>query len=261
MGDHRLLCGDATNPEDLERLVGDAGPAQLLFTDPPYGVEYSGKTESALTIENDNLGMDGTRALVRDALVAVRPHLAAGAAFYVCAPSGDLETAFRLALADAGLRLRQALVWVKDQFVLGRMDFHWRHESLLYGALPGGEVFHQPDPEADFCWRHESVLYGWTRGSHEWNGGRRQDTVWEVPRPKASREHPTMKPVELVARAIVLSTQPGALILDPFAGSGTSVIAAQQLGRRCLALELDPAYCDVIVQRWEEFTGLTAERG
>jgi len=244
LGDHRLLCGDATEPADVARLM-EGDRASLLFTDPPYGVDYVGKMHSALKIANDALGHEGTRALARDALIAARPHLAPGAAFYVCAPSGSLELAFRLALVDAGFGLRQAIVWVKDVLVLGRMDYHWRHESIL-----AGEVIEPPYAE------HESVLYGWLPGAaHAWNGSRSQDTVWEIPRPKASAEHPTMKPLELVLRTIALSSERDAAVLDPFVGSGTTIVAAEMLGRRARAMELDPGYVEVAVARWQARTG------
>jgi DNA modification methylase len=145
-----------------------------------------------------------------------------------------MELPFRLGLVDAGLALRQQLVWVKDTFVFGRQDYHWRHESILYGWKDGA--------------------------SHFFGGGRTQDTVWEIPRPKKSEAHPTMKPVELVARAIGYSSKPEQLVLEPFSGSGTTVLACEQTGRKCYAIELDPRYVDVAVKRWEGFTGQKAQR-
>ena len=145
-----------------------------------------------------------------------------------------MESVFRRALDEAGLHLRQQLVWVKDVFVMGRQDYHWRHET---------------------------VLYGWADGAaHFFGGGRSQDTVWEIPRPKRSEEHPTMKPVELVVRALENSSRPGETVYDPFAGSGTTLIAAEQTGRRGYAMELDPRYAQVAIERWESFTGRSAER-
>lgn len=241
LGDHRLLCGDSTDPADVRRVFGEAGEADLLWTDPPYGVAYQSKlsTEEAvarhrrtdgLEVANDALTAEATRALVTAALRAAP--LKAGGAFYVTSPSGDMETVFRLALEDAGLQLRQQLVWVKDMFVMGRQDYHWRHES---------------------------VLYGWRDGAaHTFHGGRTQDTVWEIPRPRRSESHPTMKPVELVARALGFSSNPGGVVYEPFAGSGTTIIAAEQTGRRCVAIEIDPRYAQVAIERWETFTGQTA---
>ena len=180
LGRHRLLVGDATEPDDVGRLLGGAS-VDLLVTDPPYGVGYTGKTRRALTIANDDLGEDGTRGLVTAALRAapLRP----GGAFYVFAPGGALHLAFLLALRDAGLAVHQTLVWVKDRFVLGRSDYHARHEPILYGWRPGA--------------------------AHHFVADRTQDTVWEYPRPARSTEHPTMKPAALIERAIRNSSPPG----------------------------------------------------
>jgi len=231
LGQHRILCGDATVVADVTRVM-DGLSAGLVFTDPPYGVCYVGKTKKALTIQNDSRGDEGTRNLVADALVAAQTSWVPGGAFYVCSPAGDMELPFRLALIDAGLSLRQQIVWAKDAFVLGRQDYHWRHETILYG------------------WREGAA--------HYYGGGRTQDTVWEISRPKKSVEHPTMKPVQLAARAILNSSTPGTTVLDLFLGSGSTLIAAEQTGRSCYGLELDPSYCDVIVQRWEALTGKKA---
>jgi DNA modification methylase len=235
LGDHRLLCGDATDPAALELLAGGEQPG-MLWTDPPYGVEYVGKTADALTIRND--GAEGLPALLDGAFAACATVLAPSARFYIAAPAGPRETDFRLALDRAGWRLHQALVWVKDVFVLGHSDHHYRHETILYGYLPGDG---RPG-----------------RGSHKgtgWYGDNRQDTVFEIPRPKRSTEHPTMKPVDLIAAHLANSTQPGGWVLDPFAGSGSTMVACEQSRRRALLVEIDPAYCDVIRQRYADFTG------
>ena len=232
VGRHGLMCGDATDADDVARLVGD-DPVDLVWTDPPYGLGYRGKTKRGLTIVNDDLGPDGTRALVAAALrlAPLRP----GGAFYVAAPAGpELHLAFLLALGDAGLTAHQTLCWVKDRFCLGHADYHARHENLLYGWKDGRAHYFVKD--------------------------RTQDTVWEIDRPARSAEHPTMKPVELVARAIRNSSTPGQLVYDPFAGSGTTLIAAEQTGRRCRAMELDPRYAQVILERWGALSGAAAER-
>jgi DNA modification methylase len=231
LGRHRLLCGDSTKAEDVARLM-DGDTADMIFTDPPYGVDYVGKTKDALKIQNDTLGDEGTRELVADAL-RMAP-LKPGGSFYICSPAGNTETAFRLAVMDSGLELRQCIVWVKQQFVMGRQDYHWRHES---------------------------ILYGWHAGAgHYFINDRTQDTVWEIDRPSRSEMHPTMKPVALVEKAIGNSSLPSQVILDMFTGSGTTVIAAEQSGRICYGMELDPRYVDVSIRRWENATGQTATR-
>lgn len=231
LGRHRLLVGDATDRGEVARLF-DSGreQADLIFTDPPYGVAYVGGTKEALTILNDNLGDAGTRMLVANILRAapLRP----GGVFYVCSPAGNTETAFRLAIADAGLLLRQCLVWVKQQFVLGRQDYHWRHESILYGWKEGAAHFFVED--------------------------RTQDTVWEIDRPQRNADHPTMKPIALVERALANSSRVGELVYDACGGSGTTLIACERQGRRARLCELDPKYATVILNRFETETGAEA---
>jgi site-specific DNA-methyltransferase (adenine-specific) len=237
LGKHRLLCGDATDPTDVERLmVGQR--ASCLWTDPPYGVHYVGKTSDALTIANDRA--DGLEGLLIAAFGTMTPHLTDGAAFYIAHPAGPLAQVFAQVITTLGWRLRQTLVWVKDSLVLGHADYHYRHEPLLFGYLPG------------------SGRRG--RGSAGWYGDDAQDTVFEIPRPKASPDHPTSKPVALVTAHLTNSTRRGELVLDPFGGSGTTLIACEHLGRVGRMLELDPRYCDVSVRRWEELTGKQAVR-
>lgn len=237
LGEHRLLCGDATKRADLGRLVGGE-PAEMLWTDPPYGVAYRGKTPRALRIENDDA--DGVDALLESAFAAIDAALSPGAALYVAHPAGPLSATFGARFLAQGWRYHQTLVWVKDRMVLGHADYHFRHESLLYGRKPGAGR--------------------WGRGHRGWHGGNGQDSVFEIPRPAASREHPTAKPVELVRRCVANSSRVRAHVLDPFAGSGPTLIACEELGRRARLVELDPVYCDVIVRRWEAFTGRSAAR-
>jgi DNA modification methylase len=231
LGRHRLLVGDATNPDAASRLTANE-PVDLVVTDPPYGVSYVGGTAAHLTISNDDLDADGTRALVADALrlAPLRP----GGAFYIMAPAGPLHLSFLLALADARLTVHQTLIWVKSSFVLGHGDYHYRHEPILYGWRDGGP--------------------------HLFRGDRTQDSVWEIPRPARSELHPTIKPVELVERAVRNSSMPGERVLDMFAGSGTTLIAAERAERICLAMELDPRYAQVAIERWGSFTGQTPQR-
>jgi ParB-like chromosome segregation protein Spo0J len=265
LGKHRLVCGDATDVRAWRLLLGDER-VDMMFTDPPYGVSYVGKTKKAMTIQNDALTIDALTALLTAALGHAIVHSRPGAPWYVAAPHGPQFLAF----ARVGVELgwwRQTLVWVKDVFVMGRMDYHGKHEAMLVGNADGDpEAEPVPPPElpagADpTIVEHQPWGYGWTpKGAHVWHGGRKQDTAWEVPRPRANREHPTMKPVELIERALNNSSRKGALVVDPFGGSGSTLIACAAAGRVARLLELDPRYCDVIVRRWENATGQTAVR-
>lgn len=239
LGEHRLLCGDATKLENIERLMGEE-KAAILWTDPPYGVSYEGKTRDALTIAND--GAEGLSALLCATFAAVSGALEPGAPFYIAHPAGPKALTFWNVIDGLGWQIHQCLVWVKDSMVLGHSDYHYRHEPILYGWMPG--------PGRSGRGRHE--------GSR-WYGDHSQTTVFEIPRPQASREHPTMKPVELVERCLRNSSQLGQIVLDPFLGSGSTLIAAERLGRRCYGMEIDPRYVDVAVRRWEENTGRKAE--
>lgn len=237
LGRHRLVCGDAREPASYARLLGEER-IDLLWTDPPYGVAYAGKTPEPLRIAGDDA--DGLRDLLASAFAAVDGALKRGARLYVCHPSGELSIVFIEAYLAQGWRLHQQLVWVKDSLVLGRSDYHFRHEQVLYGHKPGrGRI---------------------GRGATGWYGDDSQTSVLEVDRPRASREHPTMKPVELVEIALLNSTRRSHLVLDTFAGSGSVLVACERLGRTARLIELDPRYCDVIVARYEELTGTEAKR-
>jgi site-specific DNA-methyltransferase (adenine-specific) len=209
--------------------------ADAVWTDPPYGVSYVGKTKDALTIQNDALTPAGLRALLDAAFTQALRHTHHGAAWYVAAPAGPLHLVFGNALLDLGI-YRQQIIWVKDVFVLGHADYHYRHEPIFYGYSPG------------YTGRRG-------RGGEGWYSDHAQDTVWDIPRPKRSEEHPTMKPVELVTRALTNSTPRGATVVDCFAGSGTTLIAAHINGRVARLIELGPNYCDVIARRWQLLTG------
>ena len=237
LGSHRLLCGDATKRDDLDRLMAGER-AVCLWTDPPYGVSYTGRTKDALTIANDDAA--GLEGLLRSSFGHVTDVLVPGAAFYIAHPAGPLSLVFLQVVTEVGWKLRQTLVWVKDRLVLGHSDYHYRHEPILYGVLPGGGRR--------------------GRGAAGWYGDDAQTSVFEIPRPSASPDHPTSKPVALVAAMVGNSTKPKDLVLDPFGGSGSTLIACEQLGRHGRLLELDPRYCDVVVKRWEELSGQTVER-
>lgn len=227
LGEHRLLCGDSREAESYTRLLGGER-ADIVWTDPPYGVRYVGKTADALQIENDHLEGGELEEFLGLALGATNTVCRPGAVWYVAAPAGPNFLPFALVLTHLGV-WRQTLTWVKDAFVLGRSDWHYKHEAIFYGWTPG--VAHQAPPSRD------------------------GDTVWEVARPKASPDHPTTKPVELVTRALLANSNPGDIVLDPFAGSGTTLVAAESTGRKACVIELDPRYCDVVIRRWEEATG------
>jgi site-specific DNA-methyltransferase (adenine-specific) len=228
LGNHRLLCGDSTNPQHLERLM-NGERADLWITDPPYNVDYEGGT--GLKIQNDSMSDSDFRQFLRDAYSAANLVMLPGAAFYIW--HADLEGYnFRGAAHDIDWIVRQCLIWVKSSLVMGRQDYHWKHEPCLYG---------------------------WTNGAaHTWNTDRKQTTVLEFDKPSRNGQHPTMKPVELFQYQINNSTKPNALVLDSFGGSGTTAIACERIHRHARLMELDPAYCDVIVKRWEDFTGNTA---
>jgi site-specific DNA-methyltransferase (adenine-specific) len=227
---HALLCGDATQPAALTALM-DSQKADMVWTDPPYGVAYVGKTKDALTIDNDALDEAGLEVLLRSSLVNALAATREGGAWYVAAPAGPLFHIFAAVLRDLGV-WRQTLNWVKSTFVIGRSDYHYRHESIFYGWKPGA--------------------------THYFVDDRTLDTVLEFDKPSKSTEHPTMKPVALVAFCINNSTKHGAMVLDVFAGSGSTLIACEKTGRRAMLIELDPVYCDVIVRRWQNFTGSEA---
>ena len=263
LGRHRIICADATEPSAMDALM-QTSTAQLVFTDPPYGVSYVGGTSDRLSIMNDSLGKDDLADLLLGSFINMAAKMRPGAAFYVCSPSGLLETTFRAALDGAGLEMRQQLVWVKSSHVLGRADYHGRHETILYGwtegdplPLPDLELEALPEGPALYEGGHSTMLYGWKAGAaHTWASDRRQNTVWEFAKPSASRLHPTMKPVALVQRAIRNSTTPGAIVLDPFGGSGSTLIACEATGRSARLIELDPRYVDVICRRFQEHTGI-----
>jgi site-specific DNA-methyltransferase (adenine-specific) len=231
LGNHRLICGDGTSIDTYDKLLGDE-KVDLVWTDPPYGVAYVGKTKDALTIENDTLDAKQLESFLRDAFTAIFASTKPGACWYVASPSGNLFQSFSIPLSELEV-WKHTLVWVKDVLVMGRADYHYRHESIFYGWTPGAA--HQTPPD------------------------RKQDTIWEFPKPRANREHPTMKPVELIVRAINNSSRAKDLVLDPFGGSGSTLIAAEQTQRHARLIELDPKYCDVILARWEKLTGKTAE--
>lgn len=233
LGEHRLMCGDSTKPEDMRKLLG-GGEADLWLTDPPYNVAIVGKTKKHLTIKNDSWANDDEFVeFLRKAFVTALDVLKPGCAFYVWFAQIQAEN-FLAAADKAGMTIRQTLIWAKSTFSLGRQDYQWKHEPCLYGWKDGA--------------------------SHRWFSDRKQTTVLEFEKPARNAEPPTMKPVPLMAYEIRNSSRVGDTVLDSFGGSGSTLMACEQTGRKCVTMELDPHYCDVILKRWEDYTGQKAER-
>ena len=220
LNEHRVMCGDSTDPEIVKTLTNGKA-VDMIFTDPPYNVDYEGAT--GMKIQNDKQKDSDFLTFLSKAFTNMADQLKAGGVVYCC--HADTEGLnFRTAFKGAGLKLSECLVWVKNSLVLGRQDYHWRHEP---------------------------ILYGWKEGeSHYFAEDRTQDTVWEYNKPKANDLHPTMKPIPLVARAINNSSRKGEVVLDLFGGSGTTLIACEELKRKALIMELDERYVDVIVKRY-----------
>jgi len=230
LGRHRVMCGDSTSIEHMERLT-QGQLVDMWLTDPPYNVAYEGKTKDALKIHNDSMSDEGFRQFLRDANSAADAVMKPGAVFYIWHADSEGYN-FRGACHDVGWQVRQCLIWKKQTMVMGRQDYHWKHEPCLYG---------------------------WKGGSgHLWAADRKQTTILEFDRPSRNAEHPTMKPVELFEYQILNNTKGGDQVLDSFAGSGTTAIACEKNGRFARLMELDPKYCDVIVNRWQDFTGQQA---
>ncbi len=264
LGDHVLLCADATDAAELDRLLGGGGTLiDLLLTDPPYGVAYTGGTADELTIENDDLEDAEFVAFLTAALSPALDHMRAGAAYYLWHADTRREP-FIQALEACDAKVRQVLVWVKNTFALGRQDYQWQHEPCLYGWKEGAAHYFGISrsettvlEDVDLKTLTKAQLLERLEKIQEEAG---PSTAIRCDRPARNAEHPTMKPVRLIAYLMANSSRKGDAVLDIFAGSGTTLIAAEQLGRRCYAMELDPKYCDVIIERWEKLTGRCAKR-
>ena len=228
LGRHRLMCGDSTSVEDVEKLVGGGVIVDMLLTDPPYNVAYEGKTEDALTIQNDSMDDESFRQFLTNAFFAADSVMKKGAVFYIWHADSEGYN-FRGACRDVGWTVRECLIWNKNQMVLGRQDYHWKHEPCLYGWKDGA--------------------------SHLWASDRKQTTVLDFDKPQRNDVHPTMKPIALFDYQIKNNTKGNDIVLDLFGGSGTTIMACEQNGRRGYSMELDPRYVDVIIKRWEDFTG------
>lgn len=230
LGKHRLMCGNSLDPEDVNKLMRGER-ADLLLTDPPYNINYQGATEEKLTIQNDSMGDEEFRGFLTNAFSCADSVMKPGASFYIWHAESEGYN-FRGSLRDVGWQVRQCIIWNKSQMTLGRQDYQWKHEPCLYGWTEGG--------------------------SHSWYSDRKQTTVLNFDKPLRNGEHPTMKPVELFAYLIENSSKKGDAVLDLFGGSGTTLIACEQLGRNAFIMELDEKYCDVIINRWEQLTGREA---
>ena len=227
LGRHRLMVGDSTDCEQVKALMGEQ-QADLLLTDPPYNVAYQGKTEDALTIENDSKSAADFHLFLVDVFEAAKSVMKKGAAFYCWYASSEVVN-FHTSIEETGFMVKQELIWNKNSMVLGRQDYQWKHEPCLYGWLEGA--------------------------SHSWYSGRNQTTVLNFDKPQRNGDHPTMKPVALFDYQMQNSSKQGDIVLDLFGGSGTTMIAAEQNGRNAYLMEFDPRYADVIIRRWEELTG------
>lgn len=264
LGNHRLMCGDSTKGEDVARLMAGE-QAHLLLTDPPYNVDYEGGTKDKMKIANDNMNdadfVDFLTAAFNCAAQAIRP----GAAFYIW-HSDSKGWEFRMALHAAGFTLRQTLIWVKNGLVLGRQDYQWRHEPCLYGWKDGASHYFIEDRNQSTVFENAGVDYRKLKKDEllklvlELARPDTPGTVIYEDKPTRNDLHPTMKPVKLMGRLIKNSTRQGESVLDLFGGSGSTLIAAEQLNRKCFMMEYAPQYCDVILARWEKLTGQRADK-
>lgn len=232
LGRHRLMCGDSTKEEDVAKLM-DGNLADLVVTDPPYNVDYVGKTEDALKIQNDKMSDDNFLQFLTDAFGCMKNYLKDGGAFYIWHADSEGFN-FRYACKLNDLKIRECLIWNKNSMVMGRQDYQWKHEPCLYGWKDGA--------------------------SHYFIDDRTLTTVIDCKRPSKSDLHPTMKPVELYSFQIKNSSRKNEIVMDLFGGSGTTVIACEQLDRQARVMELDEHYATVIIDRWEKFTGKKAEK-
>lgn len=230
LGRHRLMCGDSTILNDVEKLMGGAR-ADMLLTDPPYNVNYEGKTKDKLKIQNDKMQNDNFRQFLADAFLNADTVMKPGAVFYIWHADSEGYN-FRGACFDVGWKVRQCLIWNKNSMVMGRQDYQWKHEPCLYGWKDGA--------------------------GHLWASDRKQTTIINFDKPTRSDKHPTMKPIPLFDYQVKNNTKGDDIVLDLFAGSGTTIMACEQNGRRGYCMEYDPKYVDVIIDRWETFTGQKA---
>lgn len=254
LGDHRLICGDSTDPEVIAKLMGEES-ADLYLTDPPYNVNIS--NSQGMTIKNDNMEDSKFRQFLINAFTAVNDFIKPGGAFYIW--HADIEGLnFRLAVKEVGWSLRQCLVWNKNTFILGRQDYQWKHEPCLYGWKDGAAHYFIEDRANTTVIEDEKL---------DFNKMKKEElvelleklfktrmSVIDANKPTVNDLHPTMKPIVLIAEQVKNSSKKGEIVLDSFGGSGSTLIACEELGRKCRTCELDPKYVDVIIKRWEDYT-------
>lgn len=261
LGEHRLMCGDSTREEDVQKLM-DGELADLVITDPPYNVDYTGKTKDALKIDNDKQNEESFKEFLTAAFKNMFDVMNKGAVFYIYQPQGPLNMIFKDAVFNCNQEYRQELIWNKNVMVLGHYDYHYKHEPCLYGWKNGAphyfvedrtqiSVFEDKDFDVEKLTKEQAIdllkqLYEYI-------------TVFNEKKPAVNDLHPTMKPIPLINKQMKNSSRKGELVLDLFGGSGTTLITAEQIGRRCNMMEYDPRYVDVIIDRWEKLTGQTAE--
>ena len=265
LGEHRLLCGDSTKSECLEILSGGV-KIDLWLTDPPYNVAYEGGTKDKLKIANDNMSSSAFYHFLLDAFQNSYNIMKPGAAFYIWFASRE-HINFERALNDANLQVRQEIIWNKSALVLGRQDYQWKHEPCLYGWKEGASHYFV-DNRTLTTVQEDGVSLDVNKMSKD----ELKQTLKEIlksgiptsvideDKPTRNGEHPTMKPLKLIGRLIKNSSRVGEVVLDTFGGSGSTMMAAEQLGRKCFMIEYDPHYCDVIIARWEKLTGKKAEK-
>lgn len=256
LGNHILMCGDSTNKEQVARLMNNE-EADLLLTDPPYNINVS--NSKGMKIENDNLEKEKFIEFITNCLSNAKENMKEGAVFYIWyADTSALE--FYTALKNVDLQIRENLIWVKNKFILGRSDYHWRHEPCLYGWKDGKAHYYVNnrkqstviDDSIDLNLMSIDEIKEYIQSLID------DSTIFYENKPEKDDLHPTMKPIKLIGKMIKNSSLPNQLVLDLFGGSGSTLIACEQLQRKCFMMEYDPKYCDVIIKRWEDFTGKKA---
>lgn len=256
LGKHILMCGDSTDPYMVADLMSGT-VADCMVTDPPYNVDVTGCTDEKLKIANDNMSDNEFRAFIDKAMLCGMNALKPGGSFYIWHASRT-QRQFEDAIENAGAEVRQQIIWNKSVFTFGRQDYQWKHELCFYGWKPGGPHYFVQDRTQSTIWELED-LKKMSKEQIILLIMKENSTVWDFDKPSASRLHPTMKPVPLIGKSVLNSTRKGETVLDLFGGSGSTLIACEELDRRCRMMEFDPHYCDVIIDRWETLTGKKAE--